>query len=109
MTVESKRAGYFLDPKNGANRIAGVCALVFCAPLLISLTLVIRFGSGGPAFTTEVRQLNDTGVYQALRFRTARQGSSSGFDRFLNASRLDLLPQLVNVVHGDISIAKVLD
>jgi lipopolysaccharide/colanic/teichoic acid biosynthesis glycosyltransferase len=53
--------------------------------------------------------MSDSGVYQALRFRTARQGGSSGLERFLSASRLELLPQLVNVVHGDISIAKVLD
>lgn len=109
MVVEGKRAGYFLDPKKGVNRAAGICALIFCAPLLISLTLAIRFGSGGPAFTTEARQLSDCGAYKALRFRTARRGKSTGLDHFLSASRLELLPQLVNVVHGDISIAKVLD
>ncbi|MDD9904655.1 MAG: sugar transferase [Rhodospirillaceae bacterium] len=109
MVIEGKLADYFLDPKRGANRGVGVFALIFCAPLLIAIAFAIRLGTGGPAFMTETRQLSEAGAYKALRFRTAAHGERQSFDTFLHNSRLELLPQLINVVRGDISIASVLD
>tara|TARA_Y100001934_G_scaffold169832_1_gene201743 strand:+ start:247 stop:426 length:180 start_codon:yes stop_codon:yes gene_type:complete len=58
---------------------------------------------------TETRQLSETGPYRALRFPSAAHGERQGFDSFQHNSRLELLPQLINVVRGDISIASVLD
>ena len=109
MVIEGKLAGYFQDPKKGMNRGAGVFALIFCAPLLVTIALAIRLGSGSPAFTTETRQTGPSGAYKALRFRTEQDGGSNGLSRFLCHSRLELLPQLINVARGDISIASVLD
>lgn len=109
MVIEGKFAGYFLNPKKGANRGVGAFALIFCAPLLLTVAMAIRIGTGGPAFVTETRQNGGSSAYKALLFRTEPSDERSGFDRFLCHSRLDLLPQLVNVVRGDISIASVLD
>ena len=109
MVIEGKLADYFLEPKRGANRGVGVFALIFCAPLLIAIAFAIRLGTGGPAFMTESRQLSAAGPYKALRFRTAAHGERQSFDTFLHNSRLELLPQLINVMRGDISIASVLD
>ena len=109
MVIEGKLADYFLDPKRGGNRSAGVFALIFCAPLLIIIAFAIRVGSGRPAFTAETRQSSESGAYKALRFRTAGGVAWQGFDAFLHNSRLELLPQLINVVRGDISIATVFD
>ena len=109
MVIEGKLADYLLDPKRGANRGVGVFALIFCAPLLIAIAFAIRLGTGGPAFMTETRQLSEAGAHKALRFRTAVHGERQSFDTFLHNSRLGLLPQLINVVRGDISIASVLD
>jgi lipopolysaccharide/colanic/teichoic acid biosynthesis glycosyltransferase len=109
MVIEGKLANYFLDPKRGTNRGAGVLALIFCAPLLVTIALAIRLGSGSPAFMTKTRQTSTSGAYKALRFRTGKDGGPDGLSQFLCYSRLELLPQLVNVARGDISIASVLD
>ena len=109
MVIEGKLADYFMDPKNGANRGAGVFALLFCAPLLAMIALAIKLGNGGPAFSAEPRQTNRAGAYKAWRFRTSHGDDRTGFGIFLCQSRLELLPQLINVVRGDISIASALD
>jgi len=109
MVIEGKLADYFLDLKRGANLGVVVFARIFCAPLLIAIAFAIRLGTGGPAFMTETRQLSEAGAHKALRFRTAAHGERQSFDTFLHNSRRELLPQLINVVRGDISIASVLD
>lgn len=53
-----------------------------------------------------MRDNGDGDKYEALRFRTSE---GKGLCAFLLKTRLELLPQLVNVVRGDISIADALD
>ena len=72
MVIEGKLADYFMDPKNGANRGAGVFALLFCAPLLAMIALAIKLGNGGPAFSAAVGESRAKPTAQA---RTRRGGS----------------------------------
>ena len=109
MVIDGKLADLFTDPKKGANRGVGVCALVFCAPLLLTIAVMIKLGYGGPVFQAQTRQSQRNGVYRAWRFHTANGAHHAGLGGFLCHSRLELLPQLVNVARGDISIARVLD
>lgn len=109
MVIDGKLADFFSDPKKGVNRAVGACALVFCTPLLLAIAVAIKLASGGPVFEVENRQNRRDGVYKAWRFRTAEGPDDGGFTGFLCHSRLDLLPQLLNVARGDISIAHVLD
>jgi hypothetical protein len=108
MVIEGKFSDYFLDPKNVINRSTGLFALIFCAPLLVSIAIALKFGCGGPVFLVERRHLSDKGMYDAWRFRMSQGEDQSLICAFLCESRLELLPQLVNVVRGDLSIAAVL-
>ncbi len=108
MVIEGKFSDYFLDPKKALNRIVGLIALIFCAPVLICISVAIKLTSGGPVFLIENLSSGDKGVYASWRFRTSHAQSQSFFYAFLCESRLELLPQLVNVVRGDLSITAVL-
>jgi lipopolysaccharide/colanic/teichoic acid biosynthesis glycosyltransferase len=69
MVIEGKLVDFFLDPKNGINRCAGVCALIFCGPLLVSIAIAIRLSSGEPALLAKTRQTSSEGAYQGLAFQ----------------------------------------
>jgi len=97
--------------------IAGL-ALVILSPLLVVIAVAIRLGSRGPAIFRQERAGKDSRPFTLYKFRTMRPdvdpfgpSPKSGQDprltrlgRFLREHSLDELPQLVNVVRGDMSL-----
>jgi sugar transferase (PEP-CTERM system associated) len=98
--------------------VAGVL-LVLLAPLALLIALLVRLSSPGPVLYRQTRVgLNGTG-FELLKWRTMRVDAESasgpvwatsesdprvtGFGRLMRKMRLDELPQLVNVVRGDMS------
>lgn len=93
-------------------------ALVVLSPLLLAATAWIKLADGGPVFYRGVRVGRGGVPFRMLKFRTMvidaeKQGPSStaGDDpritrpgRLLRRFKLDELPQLLNVVKGDMSI-----
>lgn len=94
-------------------------ALVVLSPLMIILALIIR-RDGGTAFYRQVRLTKDGKKFEILKFRSMRMDAekdgvarlSSGENdpritkvgRFIRACRMDELPQLINILKGDMSI-----
>ncbi len=92
--------------------------LVVLAPLLAGLGLAIRLGSRGPALFRQERAGQAGRPFTFYKFRTMRleadpfgPSPKSGADprltrlgRFLREYSLDELPQLVNVLKGDMSL-----
>ncbi|NKB54988.1 MAG: hypothetical protein GKS00_01490 [Alphaproteobacteria bacterium] len=109
MVIEGKFANVFLDPKKALNRGIGAFALIFCSPLLLGVAIGVKLGVGGAVFIAEPRQRDDDAAYVSWRFRTIHGDEQPAFGRFLHTSRLECLPQLVNVMRGDISIVAVLN
>jgi lipopolysaccharide/colanic/teichoic acid biosynthesis glycosyltransferase len=98
--------------------VAGI-VLVLAAPLMAAIAIAIRLDSPGPAIYRQ-RRVGRGGVeFDLLKFRTMRPGSdpvgigtavSTGDPRvtrvggFLRRTSLDELPNLVNVLRGEMAV-----
>ena len=93
-------------------------ALLLLAPLFLVLGLAVRLGDGGPVFYRAQRVGRHGRPFRLYKFRTmvvdadrAGCGLTAGADpritrvgRFLRQTKLDELPQLLNVLRGEMSL-----
>ncbi|HTO99327.1 MAG TPA: undecaprenyl-phosphate glucose phosphotransferase [Myxococcales bacterium] len=92
--------------------------LVLLSPLLLAIALLVKAGSRGPALYAQERVGLDGRPFRMLKFRTMRTDAETEGPRFardgdprvtrlgalLRRSSLDELPQLWNVLVGDMSL-----
>ncbi len=84
--------------------------LVLTAPLTLLAALLIRATMGRPALFRQKRAGLGGAVFEVYKFRTMRAGSGpdqerlTTLGRFLRASSIDELPQLWNVLLGEMSL-----
>jgi sugar transferase EpsL len=98
------------------DRLAALAALIVLAPVLAVLALLVRASLGSPVFFRHKRPGLGGQPFELLKFRTMlNQWDGSGqplpdgqrltrFGRFLRSLSLDELPELVNVVCGEMSL-----
>lgn len=98
--------------------VAAGAGLALLSPLLLGIALAVRTHDGGPALYRARRVGKDGQEFQLLKFRTmtpnadgtgpavTRQGDVrvTRLGRFLRRTKLDELPQLLNVLQGDMSL-----
>ena len=97
--------------------LLGACiALLLLAPLMLGLALWIRLDSAGPALYRQQRVGRHGVPFSIHKFRTMQTGAQGlpltvGDDvritragRFLRRTRLDELPQLIDVLQGTMSL-----
>jgi exopolysaccharide biosynthesis polyprenyl glycosylphosphotransferase len=118
--------GWQFACKYAADRILAMVLLLAVAPLLLATALAVRLTSPGPVLFRQRRVGRDGKAFDLLKFRSmyvegepdttfepapgAAPGGVEGEDRrtplgrFLRRSSLDELPQLVNVLQGDMSL-----
>jgi lipopolysaccharide/colanic/teichoic acid biosynthesis glycosyltransferase len=92
--------------------------LALLAPLLLAVALLIRFDSQGPALFVQKRVGLHGRIFEIFKFRTMHTGVAkydmspvtaadcriTRVGRFLRRTSLDELPQLLNVLLGDMSL-----
>ena len=98
--------------------VVSLFGLICFFPLLLLVAILIKFDSTGPVFFSQTRMGMRFRPFQILKFRTMVVDSSTrgqsitvGDDpritrvgRFLRKSKIDELPQLFNVLKGDMSL-----
>jgi Undecaprenyl-phosphate glucose phosphotransferase len=97
----------------------GGLALVFFSPLMLLIAMAIKLGSPGPIFYRQERMGLDGRRFRILKFRTMVKNAEqttgpvwataddprvTPFGRILRATSLDELPQLINVLRGEMSL-----
>ena len=98
--------------------ICGI-AMIPAAPVMLLVALAIKLEDGGPVFFKQKRLTRNSKEFEILKFRSMivdaekHQGAVLATDRdpritkvgrFIRATRLDELPQLLNILKGDMSI-----
>jgi len=79
-------------------------------PLLICTALAVRLGLGSPVFFVQQRPGLHEQPFGLIKFRTMRDGPEpdevrlTRFGRWLRRTSLDELPELLNVLKGDLAL-----
>lgn len=92
--------------------------LLILLPFFILIAICIKLSSSGPVFFIQQRVGKDSRDFNLIKFRTMKMNSEkqglltvggrdpriTGIGYFLRKSKFDELPQLINVLAGDMSL-----
>jgi lipopolysaccharide/colanic/teichoic acid biosynthesis glycosyltransferase len=102
--------------KRAFDLFVSLTGLIVAAPLLLGLALLVRIFLGSPVLFRQVRPGMNAEPFEILKFRTMTDAVGpdgellpdserlTRFGRFLRASSLDELPELWNVLKGEMSL-----
>ncbi|WP_302541718.1 sugar transferase [uncultured Clostridium sp.] len=91
-------------------------ALIFLLPLISLIYLSVRINLGSPAFFLQERVGKDNKIFKMIKFRTMKNSTDKNgnllsdnervtkFGSFLRSFSLDELPELINILKGDMSL-----
>lgn len=102
--------------KAAFDKIVACFGLILCGPVILVLVPVIRLDSPGPAIFRQKRVGIRGEIFTCYKLRTMKTGTRqvatheinksalTTLGRFLRASKIDELPQLYNVLRGEMSL-----
>ena len=107
------RVKVYRGVKRGLDFVIASAGLVIMAPLFLILIIVIKIDSPGPAFFRQERVGRGGKIFEILKFRSMVVENDMGdvscgdkytrVGKFLRVTSLDELPQLINVVRGEMA------
>lgn len=102
--------------KRPFDMIIAVGALIFFSPILLIVSLLVLKYHGRPVLFSQKRPGKDEQIFSMYKFRTMNSETDKNgnllpdderltkFGRALRATSLDELPELINIVKGDMSL-----
>ena len=130
LAVESMRPSYLIYGRGFAKDrltmvckrvldiIAALCGLVLSLPICLLTAIAVKATSRGPIFFRQERTGQDGQPFHLIKFRTMRTDAEkesgpvwaqkndarvTAVGRFLRLSRIDEIPQFLNILRGDMS------
>ncbi|TAK28227.1 MAG: sugar transferase [Myxococcaceae bacterium] len=110
------QSGWRFLVKTAIDRAAGLAGLVVAAPVLAGAAVAVRATMGSPVLFRQKRPGKGERVFEIVKFRTMREATDpegrplsdaeriTPVGRWLRATSVDELPQLWNVLRGDLSL-----
>ncbi len=97
-----------LQPRVFAKRcfdiLASLIGMVALSPLGLLIAFLIGWDDGGPVLFSQKRAGQYRTPLRVFKFRTMRAGKVTRHGRWLRASGLDELPQLAQILYGQMSV-----
>ncbi len=104
--------------KRGFDIVAASAGLILLLPLLVVVAIAIKIDSRGPVLFRQTRHGYNNAIFRVLKFRSMTTIEDGGaftqakkndarvthVGRVLRRTNIDELPQLINVLRGDMSI-----
>ncbi|MDG3008118.1 sugar transferase [Paludisphaera mucosa] len=134
LSLQSNWPSYAEAARSHAKRAidfsGALVGLLLLAPVMLAVALLIRFDSPGPIFFRQLRRGHRGRLFWVIKFRTMQADAEQKLDelegrnesaggvlfkikndprvtplgRFLRKSSLDELPQLINILRGEMSV-----
>jgi Undecaprenyl-phosphate glucose phosphotransferase len=116
---ETPLEGWSRFLKRGFDLIVATAAVIVFSPVMLLVAIAIKLGDHGPVFYRQVRMGLDGKPFDIFKFRSMRVGAEKDtgakwaekddprrtrVGRFIRETSLDELPQLFNVILGDMSV-----
>ncbi|MFN8060108.1 MAG: TIGR03013 family XrtA/PEP-CTERM system glycosyltransferase [Vicinamibacterales bacterium] len=113
-----RKSGWLTGSKRAIDVLLATLGLVLSAPLLLVIAAAVKLTSTGPALYSQTRVGQHGQLFTIRKFRSMRTDAESTtgavwakknddrvtpIGRWLRRARLDELPQLLNVLRGDMS------
>lgn len=114
--MEHKKGIYEKYIKRILDFILSLIALICLSPILLIVAILVRVKLGSPIIFKQQRPGKDEKIFTLYKFRTMTDEKDENgnllpdskrltkFGKFLRSTSLDELPELVNIIRGDMSI-----
>lgn len=95
---------------------AALCLFMFISPLFVILCIIVKTILGSPVFFKQERSGKGGTTFHILKFRTMTNATDAegnllsdeerftAFGRWLRSNSLDELPELINIIRGDMAV-----